>query len=266
MRRSLAVTLIVCAMLGLAGCGGGSSGSRGGQLEGVSWELVSFLAKNGTTQQAPQNADVTARFDAETVAGNAGCNAYSAAYTTSGGDLTVSDIVSTRMACPPPLDVVEQAYLDNLQAAAAYAADQEGLTIRNDAGDPVLTYRQRQDLPLTGTAWTMTAVNNGQGGVVSAVSGADVTLTLADDGTASGSSGCNQYSGTYTTNGASLSFGPLSSTQKACADPDLNAQEAAYFAALGTVASYRLEGIRLDLITSDGSVAASYLGAAGSSS
>jgi heat shock protein HslJ len=194
------------------------------------------------------------------VAGNGGCNAYSAAYTTSGGDLTLSDIASTQMACPPPLDAVEQTYLTNLQAAKTYSAGQGGLTIRNDARDVVLSYLERQNLPLTATTWTMTAVNDGKQAVVSAVAGTDVTLTLGDDGTASGSAGCNQYSGSYTTDGASLSFGPLASTQMACADAALNTQEAAYLAALGTVASYRLEGTRLDLLASDGSVAASFEG------
>lgn len=262
MRRSVGVITLVCALLGLAACGGGGGASGGGQLEGVSWALVSYLAQSGTTQQATPAAEVTARFDAGTVVGNGGCNAYSAAYTTSGDDLTVSDIASTTMACPPPLDTMEQAYLGNLRAAATYAADQGALTIRSDGGVAILTYRERQDLPLTATTWTMTGVNNGHGGVVTAVSGTDVTLVLGDDGTASGSSGCNQYNGSYTTDGAGLTFGPLASTQRACADPDLNAQEAAYLAALGTVTSYRLEGSRLDLITPDGSVAASYEGSA----
>jgi heat shock protein HslJ len=97
------------------------------------------------------------------------------------------------------------------------------------------------------------------------MSGAEVTLTLADDGTASGSSGCNQYNGTYTTDGDGLSFGPLASTQRACVDADLGAQETAYLAALDTVASYLLEGNRLDLLTSDGSLAVSYEGVGGSS-
>jgi heat shock protein HslJ len=265
MRRSLGV-MMVCAALGLGACGGGSSGSGGGQLEGVSWDLLSYRSESGSTEQLPAGADVTARFDAGTTAGNGGCNAYSASYMTSGGDLTVTDIASTRMACMPPLDGVEQAYLTNLEAAKTYAADQGTLTIRNDAGDDVLTYRERQNLPLTGTTWTMSSFNNGQQAVVSAVSATDVTLILADDGTASGSSGCNQYSGGYTTDGASLSFGPLASTQMACADADINAQEAAYLAALETVASYRLEGTRLDLLTADESLAASFEGPAGGSS
>jgi heat shock protein HslJ len=228
--------------------------------------LVSYRGTNGTTQDVPAGADVSARFDAGTVAGNGGCNAYSASYVASGGDLTVNDIASTRMACPPPMDGVEQAYLTNLEAAKTYAADQGTLTIRNETGDDVLTYRERQNLPLTGTTWTMSSFNNGQQAVVSAVSGTDVTLTLADDGTASGSSGCNQYNGSYTTEGASLSFGPLASTQMACADADINAQEAAYLAALGTVASFRLQGTRLDLLTADESLAASFEGPAGGSS
>jgi heat shock protein HslJ len=266
MWRAFGLALIVC-VLGVTACGGGGTGgSGGGQVEGVSWVLVSYRSAGGATQQVPPAAEVTARFDQGTVAGNAGCNSYSGPYNLSGSDLTVGDIASTAMACPPPLDRIEQAYLTNLQASATYATDGPILTIRDDAGEDLLAYRERADLPLTGTTWTMTSVNNGQQAVVSAVAGTPVTLTLSDDGSASGSSGCNQYSGSYTTDGGTLSFGPLASTQMACADPDLNEQEQAYLAALSTVATYRLEGTRLDLMTADGSLAVSYVGAAGASS
>ena len=49
MRRSVGMTMIVCAGLGLIACGGGSGGSAGGRLDGASWELVSYLSTNGTT-------------------------------------------------------------------------------------------------------------------------------------------------------------------------------------------------------------------------
>jgi heat shock protein HslJ len=262
----MAITLGVVSFA-MAACGGSSDGGGGGgQIEGISWVLVSYRGSNGDSTQGPGDVEVTARFESGTVAGNGGCNAYTGPYTISGSDLSVGPLASTRMACPPPLDGVEDVYLANLEAAATYSADQSTLTIRNSDGDDVLTYQEQQDLPLTGTLWTMISYNNGQQAVVSAVAGTDVTLTLADDGTASGSAGCNQYSGSYTTDGDEISFGSLASTQMACADADLNAQEAAYLAALGTVAGYRLEGTRLDLLASDGSLAVSFEGARAGSS
>lgn len=66
------------------------------------------------------------------------------------------------------------------------------------------------------------------------VADSSVTLTLATDGTASGNSGCNQYSGEYTFDPASntLTTFPLASTLIACADDAVNAQKSTYLAAI----------------------------------
>src|SRR6185503_21171199 len=68
--RGVAILAASTIALATAGCGGGSGGSDGGQLEGVSWALASYRGTSGTTQDVPAGADVTARFDAGTVAGN----------------------------------------------------------------------------------------------------------------------------------------------------------------------------------------------------
>lgn len=70
--------------------------------------------------------------------------------------------------------------------------------------------------------------------------------------TVSGFSGCNRYTGGFTSEGSSshgtpLRFGPLASTRRACADGDQ--LEQAYLKALGDVDSYRIEGERLLLLS-----------------
>ena len=54
------------------------------------------------------------------------------------------------------------------------------------------------------------------------------TLTFAGDGTVSGTSGCNQFSGAYRRDGGSLQFGGLSSTLMGC-DGERGAQETAFW-------------------------------------
>jgi heat shock protein HslJ len=50
--------------------------------------------------------------------------------------------------------------------------------------------------------------------------GQGVTITFMEDGRVGGSSGCNQYTGTYAIEGGhSLSFGPLAGTRKMCPPP-----------------------------------------------
>jgi heat shock protein HslJ len=97
--------------------------------------------------------------------------------------------------------------------------------------------------PLAGTSWRLVELN-GQ-----AVVGEEpLTLVFAaDEPRVSGYGGCNQFSGPYTQNGASLRFGPLISTRRACLEPALNTQETAYFQALESTTRYSIEGGRLVL-------------------
>jgi heat shock protein HslJ len=101
--------------------------------------------------------------------------------------------------------------------------------------------------PLEGTTWTLVRVDG-----TDAVPDATAQLTL-EDGQASGSSGCNSFSGGYTLDGDQISFGPLGATQMACEEP-LMTQEATVFAILGTSASYAIEGDELTISSPEGSL------------
>jgi heat shock protein HslJ len=65
---------------------------------------------------------------------------------------------------------------------------------------------------LEGTQWTLA------GGVDDVPEDAVPTLML-DEGTASGSGGCNNYTGPYEVDGDSLTIGPLAATMMACEEP-----------------------------------------------
>lgn len=103
---------------------------------------------------------------------------------------------------------------------------------------------------LAGTSWVLTELN-GQ----APVGGGDVpTLEFGED-QAGGNSGCNFFSGPYSQTGASLRFGPLASTRRACVDPAGNAQEMAYFQALKSTTRATTSGERLVLYAGDRVVA-----------
>jgi heat shock protein HslJ len=79
------------------------------------------------------------------------------------------------------------------------------------------------------------------------IEGREVTLRFGD-ASIEGSGGCNTYGGSYTASGDSLTLSDLYWTEMACMEPDgIMAQEQAYFQALNAVASYRVEGDRLEL-------------------
>ncbi|HEX5691199.1 MAG TPA: YbaY family lipoprotein [Roseiflexaceae bacterium] len=94
--------------------------------------------------------------------------------------------------------------------------------------------------------WDLTSLQRAPGDSIDAV-GKGITIRFGTDGRATGSGGCNRYSGSYAVaaNGG-LTFGPVAATRRACA-PDVSNLENAYFNALGSVASYKLDGATLQL-------------------
>jgi heat shock protein HslJ len=92
---------------------------------------------------------------------------------------------------------------------------------------------------LAGTSWTLTDLDSG------GVTGTAPTLDLTDTDV-SGTGGCNTFSGTYTTDGDTISFGPLASTMMAC-EPSIMEQETVYFAALDGATTYAIDGDTLTI-------------------
>ena len=87
---------------------------------------------------------------------------------------------------------------------------------------------------LAGPCWTLTDLDSG------GVTGTAPTLELTETD-ASGTGGCNTFGGTYTTDGDTISFGPLASTMMAC-EPPIMEQETVYLAALDGATSYTVDG------------------------
>lgn len=109
---------------------------------------------------------------------------------------------------------------------------------------------------LTGVTWTLTSYQ-ANGAAVPAVSDPDVaTLSFGAGGVLSGSTGCNQFGGTYAQDGQSLTITPGAMTKKACSG-GVVAQEAAILAALPKVASFTV-GTSLTLLASDKSTLLTY--------
>ncbi|MXO60303.1 META domain-containing protein [Altererythrobacter salegens] len=84
------------------------------------------------------------------------------------------------------------------------------------------------------------------------IDNSNVTVMFGSDGTVSGSTGCNTFTGKYTVDGATLSIGPLAMTRRACI-PALGEQETRFVKVLQDVSSWFIDrGGRLVLRTGDG--------------
>lgn len=107
--------------------------------------------------------------------------------------------------------------------------------------------------PLADTAWQLVAINVDQAPITDTV----ITIAFSADGTVSGSASCNNYTGPYTVDGATLTMGPLAVTAAACEDA-INIQEQAYLAALGSTTAFAIEGAQLVLFDPSGTEVARY--------
>lgn len=111
---------------------------------------------------------------------------------------------------------------------------------------------QAQTLPpapppgLAASSWTLTDLNG-----AAPIAGDLPTLAFDAAGQAAGSAGCNRYFGTFTEDGAAVTFGPLGSTKMACA-PEVMQQETTFLQLLGDAASFAVAGDTLTLTTGSG--------------
>jgi heat shock protein HslJ len=229
-------------------------------LEWRPWSLVRYAGAGGRLLNVLGGTAITATFAAGQVTGNAGCNDYVAGYLLVGDSLRMTPVASTRAYCADPLGIMQQeaAYFAALQQAAWADVTNDVLSLRAADGATLLEYVPQPQAALEGTTWLAITYNNGQGAVVSVMSGTAITAIFAS-GFLTGSAGCNNYSAGYALDGNAITIEPPASTMAFCAEPPgVMDQETAYLMALPTAARYRIEGKELTLERADGARVATY--------
>ncbi|MCU0507400.1 MAG: META domain-containing protein [Anaerolineae bacterium] len=98
---------------------------------------------------------------------------------------------------------------------------------------------------LPGTSWIMATLNGSL-----PVTETPVTLILAEDGTASGSDGCNRYTTNFVESENTLTFGPIAGTMMACEEPAMS-QASEYQQALASVTNFAKSARQLVLFAGD---------------
>jgi heat shock protein HslJ len=87
---------------------------------------------------------------------------------------------------------------------------------------------------LVGTSWTVATINGG-----TVVPNAPPTITFSTDRKVGGTTGCNQYSGLFSTDGKKITIGAMTSTEMAC-EGARSEQEAAFLNGFGGAATWRV--------------------------
>ncbi len=224
-------------------------------VEGTFWLLEEVADQAGALTALPSGVQATARFQDGTVSGSSGCNTFSAGYSLSGRSLEVGPAMSTLIGCEDPAASTETRVLAALDATATATTDAGRLRLGDADGAPLLVYRAAEPDALVGTPWSATSVNNGTGGVTSLIPGSTITAEFAQDGTVTGSSGCNTYRGEYAADGTSIQIGPLATTKQSCPEPlGVDEQEQQFLAAMQRATELQLEPSGLSLRADDGSL------------
>jgi heat shock protein HslJ len=95
--------------------------------------------------------------------------------------------------------------------------------------------------PLTANVWVLTSLAG-----KAPLKGTELTAEFTAKLRASGSAGCNRYTGTYKVLGSAIRILPLATTRKACAQP-VERQETAFLKALSRARSFAVSGGTLTL-------------------
>ena len=249
--------MILIPLLVAAGCTAQPPVPPGQLVNGSGWTLTGYVS-NGTSLQTLNGTMVTLVFgDDGSITGSAGCNHYFASYEMKGTKITIGPAGSTMMACMKE-GVMEQesAYLRLLSQAVSVTAGNDRLTFADAKGTAILSYSRivpPAPEPLIGTNWTLDTFSTANRDAVSSlISGTTITAVFGEDGRVSGSAGCNNYFGSYTVAGSSLSIGSVASTRMYCPGQDIMLQESTFLASLSRAAGFTISGNRLSLADADG--------------
>ncbi len=220
-------------------------------LAGTNWVLSTLngqLPLAGTT--------ITMNFGEDgTVSGADGCNRYTTTFTASRSTIEFAPAASTMMACPPAVATQASDFMAALDAANRYQL-RSGQLILLDGSTVLATFVAAKG-DLAGTTWVVTGYNNGREAVVSPLLGADIIINIDDANLVSGNAGCNDFFATVqASENGSIVIDNIGATRRLCSTPvGVMEQEAEFFAALESAATFTIDGDFIELRNADDAIA-----------
>jgi heat shock protein HslJ len=204
--------LIALAVVASAGCSS-TAGADDQTPDGRTFVSVSVDG-----EQIPGGGPLTVGFDGDRISTFAGCNHASGTANLADGRI-VTQLASTMMACPPPLGDADAWVSKFFEAGPSWSLTGDTLTLKT--ATTTVTMQDKKvvdpDRPLTGTTWQVQSLVSPEAVSTSAaLEQSKPTLTIAADGTAAGSTGCNRFNGHAEITGTTIEFGPLVTTRMAC--------------------------------------------------
>lgn len=253
MRRAL-LTLSLATLLPLAACADDGSGSADGAAP-TTEDLNgrSFVSTEVTGYDLVADTKVRISFEDDRLSASAGCNTLSAGFTIDEGALTLEgQPASTMMGCVDDL-ATQDGWLTSFLSDDPLA-ELDGDTLTLISGEVTMKMLDETVAdpakPLTGTAWTLDTIVDGDT-ASSVPAGVDPpTLQIAEDGEATVFTGCNQGGASVEVTDTTLTFGPMRMTKMAC-EGDATSVENSVVAVLDGEVDYTIEGLQITLTNGD---------------
>jgi heat shock protein HslJ len=116
--------------------------NAGVMLTQTNWTLQSCMDTTGILVPAHSGTDVTAKFESNgRMSGSAGCNRYTAVYTTRDYGISITGIGSTKMLCHVPgIMDQESAILSDLSMATSFRVSESTLKFYDANGKTILVF------------------------------------------------------------------------------------------------------------------------------
>lgn len=188
------------------------------------------------------------------VSATAGCNTSNGSVEFTDGKLTTSTMASTMMGCPPETAESDAWTTALLSAGPSWSLDGDTLTLTSDAATVTLQDKKvvTPDRPVEGTTWIVTSlVTPSAVSTSTALETSAPELTIAADGSVTGSTGCNRMTGNAEVADTTVTFTPMAATMMACPE-DVAEIERHVLAVLDGEVTYTVDADTLTLRKPDG--------------
>lgn len=220
-------------------------------LVGTDWQLLTL---NGSPLD--ETLSFTLAFTDNRYSGLAGCRRFEGDYQAGDGEIAFPMMAMVEETCANADNdywALEGRFLDALSWARHWRIAGGQLELRTVRGEVLVfaPYTPTLTVTLEGTAWSLAAFVEGE---TTTSLLADTAITLAFEvEQATGSAGCNSYSGAYTLERGALRFGGIGMTKMNCVTPDgMMEQETRYTNTLSEVTMFDWDAEQLTLKTTDG--------------
>lgn len=212
--------ILVFALAAVTSCGGDNAGAA--QDESATPMGRTFVSTEVQGPAIPGGSQIKLSFRDGRISGSAGCNTHSGPVVLDDHKIAVSELAGTLMACPDERQRADEWLVGLLRSTPSWSLDNDTLTVQND--DLTVTMVDKRVAnparPLRDTTWIVDALRTPDAHIRSrAIDESQPTLTIADDGAVTGSTGCNSMTGQATVNeapeGTEVAF-QVATTKKMC--------------------------------------------------